>query len=339
MKIFNYILAAVLFFALIFYIGSKKNPYQIIQGKTMGTYYNIKIRVAYEDNLLNSEIKLVLDEIVTKSSVFEPNSEISQINKAAGDEWVELSPMMADLMKRAYSVYIKTNGVFDPTVGKLADLWGFGVSKISKTPTDEEIKQVLEYTGFNKVKFADDYTKLKKNNANIYINLSAIAKGYGVDKVVELLENKGYTDFVVEIGGEVRAKGEKSDEVPGWIIGISRPVKEKSENVYVVTLKNRAVATSGDYRNFHEMNGEVYSHTIDPKTGYPAKSFLSSVTVFADTCTEADALATAILAMGETKGLSFANNKKLQVVMFKRNESQEFDVLVSDRAAKLLNSD
>lgn len=336
MRILNYILLAFMVLALVFYIGSKSKPYQTISGKTMGTYYNIKVKTNTENNLLNSEVKSLLDEIVSQYSVFDSNSELSKINKDTSGEWIELSPNMTDVMKRAYDIYKSTEGVFDPTIGKLVDLWGFGESKVAKMPAEEEIKEVLEYTGFNKIKFSNDFKRLKKTHPNIYINLSAIAKGYGVDKVAEFLQAKGYEDFIIEIGGEIRAQGQKAPDVDGWIVGILKPLRDKNENAFVVTLKNMSAATSGDYRNFYDLNGEIISHTIDTKTGYPIKNNVSSVTVFDKTCTDADAYATAIIAMGGKKGLKFANTKKLAVLIFVKNPDDSFEVLISDRASRIL---
>lgn len=302
----------------------------------MGTYYNVKIKTDSENNFLGSEIKDLLDDIVLRYSVFDSNSELSKINRDVSGDWIDLSGDMSNVMKKAHNIYKQTDGAFDPTVGKLVDLWGFGASKVSAVPTEEVVKEVLEYTGFNKVKFYQDYTGLKKTNPNIYINLSAIAKGYGVDKVYELLEAKGYENFIVEIGGEVRAKGVKSSDVDGWLIGVLKPIKDKNENAFVVTLKDNAVATSGDYRNFYNVNGETFSHTIDSKTGYPVKNDVSSVTVFDKTCVDADAYATAMTVMGSKKALKFANTKKIAALIFVRNADDTFEVLISDKASKIL---
>lgn len=194
---------------------------------------------------------------------------------------------------------------------------------------------MLKYTGFDKLKFADGYSRVKKSNDNIYINLSAIAKGYGVDRIAKLLEDEGYTDFVVEIGGEVVARGSRSEEEKGWKIGVVKPA-ETPETAFVADLRNAAVATSGDYRNYYYKDGKKYSHTISPKSGYPVEHNLASVTVFDDNCMDADALATAAMSMGETKALKFAADNNLALVMFVREEDGSLKTLVSDKARKIL---
>lgn len=297
----------------------------------MGTYYNVKIRTDNEDNLLNNDILKVLDSVVNKMSMFDSNSEISKINNNTTGDWIEVSPELAEVLKKSDDVYKKSNGGFDPTVGKLVNLWGFGTSKTAKIPDQAEIKEVLKYTGFNKLKFSNDYTKIKKTDPQIYIDLSAIAKGYGVDKVAELLISKGYEDFVVEIGGEVRAQGMKSSD-KSWIIGVMRPLKGKFENEYVLKLNNYSVATSGDYRNYYDVDGNTFSHTINSRTGYPIKNNVASVTVFRKSCMEADALATAIISMDPEKAIAFANERGIITILFVRKSDDNFKIMMSEKA-------
>ena len=270
-------------------------------------------------------------------SVFDLTSEISEINKAEANQWIELSEDMQFLLKNSHKIYQMSNGAFDPTTGKLIDLWGFGTTgKIKKIPNEEDIANMLKTTGFDKIQFNKDYSQLKKQDKDIMINLSAIAKGYGVDRLAKLLKSLEYTDFIIEVGGEVVASGNKSKEIKGWNVGVVKPSETTNENAFIVTLKDYAVATSGDYRNFFYIGEEKYSHTIDPKTGYPAKNNLLSVTVFHESCMIADGLATAIMSMGEEKGLNFANNNKLAVIMFVKTEDNQIKNIVSQKAQKLI---
>ena len=178
-----------------------------------------------------------------------------------------------------------------------------------------------------------------KTNPETYTNLSALAKGYAVDRIAKLLSNMGYTDYVVEIGGEVKAAGNRVEDGEGWNIAVVEPNTETNKNAYVVALKDYAVATSGDYRNFFYYNDKRYSHTISPKDGYPVEHNLASVTVFNSSCMHADALATAIMAMGEKKGLAFANNNNLAAVLFVREGDNQFKALISKKAEKLLEQE
>ena len=184
--------------------------------------------------------------------------------------------------------------------------------------------------------FNEDFRKAQKNNPDISLNLSAIAKGYAVDKIAKLLEKEGYTDFIVEIGGEVKAKGKRSSKATGWNVGIARPESDKVDSYeYIISLQNMSVATSGDYRNYFDSDGKHYSHTIDPKTGRPVEHNLVSVTVFSKKCTRADAYATGIMSMGEVKGMALANANKIPVVMFVR-DNEGYKTLISNEAKKIL---
>lgn len=322
--------------AVVFYIRSRQ-PYQVMTGETMNTYYRIKIRTDKENNLLHNSVKEELQRINDEMSVFESNSEISRINNDESGDWIDISPEMSEVVKDAYLTYNESNGYFDPTIGKLIDLWGFGTSRNSKrVPEDDKIKQALKSTGYNKLRFNNDFSKIKKVNQDIKLNLSALAKGYGVDRIAQLLDDNGYTDYIVEIGGEVKARGNRSPESAGWNVAVVQPNTQTNENAYVVGLKDFSVATSGDYRNFFYYKDKRYSHTISPKDGYPVEHSLASVTVFHKSCMHADALATALMAMGEKKGLAFANNNKLAVILFVREEDNSFRALLSNEAKKLI---
>ncbi len=336
MRIIKYfVLFAVVATAVWYFVGHKKE-YQIISGETFGTYYTIKIRSSADNTHLQKKIKEEFEKINSQMSVFDINSELSNINKEIEGQWIVLSPEMSFLMKNAYQIYRQSNGAFDPTIGKLIDLWGFGTTgSTDKTPNPEDISLLLKTTGFDKVSFDAQYEKMRKNSADTVINLSALAKGYGVDRIAALLKEQGLKNFVIEVGGEVYASGKKSDAVDGWNIGVVNPQNTNEINAYVVKLKNFAAATSGDYRNFFYVDGKKYSHTIDPKTGYPAENNLASVTVFDKSCMRADAMATAIMSMGEKKSYNFIKQNNLPVVLFIKDESGNLQSWVSDAAKKL----
>lgn len=336
MRILKYISILMAVTAVIFYFVREKNPYQIITGKTMGTYYTVKISSNQENKLLSKYISEELKLINAEMSVFEKSSEISKINKSPAGEWIDLSEPMQYLMKSAYSNYTLSRGAFDPTVSPLVDLWGFGTTKPKKIPSDENIKETLKNIGFSKLRFTSTFDRIRKENDEINLNLSAIAKGYGVDRVTELLKKMGYQNFVVEIGGEVYAAGEKSKETKGWTVGVVYPEGDYSKIEFTVTLKNMAVATSGDYRNFVYIDEKKYSHTISPQTGYPVDSNLISATVFDESCMEADAMATALMVMGDKKAAEFANKNNIVAILFSRDENKKINSFISNRAKKLL---
>ena len=314
-----------------------RQPYQIMSGETMNTYYRIKIRTDKENNLLHNAVKAELQQINHEMSVFENSSEISQINSDDSGDWLDLSPEMSEVLKDAYETYVESKGYFDPTVGKLIDLWGFGSTrKAKKIPDDQQITEALKTVGFNKLLFNSDFSQVKKTTPDVKINLSALAKGYGVDRIARLLDSYGYTDYIVEIGGEVKARGNRTPNGNGWNVAVARPNSPTNENAYVVGLKDFAVATSGDYRNFFYYKEKRYSHTISPKDGYPVEHNLASVTVFHPNCMHADALATAIMAMGGKNGTTFANKNNLAAILFVREEDNSFKAILSNAAKKLL---
>lgn len=334
MRILKYFFLAAAAVVLIYLIFFRENSFQEIRGKAFNTSYSIKIKTPHNNAALSRKIQTELEKVNEQMSVFEPGSEINIINETPAKQTVELSDEMSNLLQQSYSIYKMSGGSFDPTVGKLIDLWGFGTKKTIEFPKDDEIKAALEQTGFNKIHFSSDYKNLKKDVGEVNINLSAIAKGYAVDKIAELLKKEGYKDFIIEIGGEVIAEGEKSEQTKGWNVGIKSPDSE--ENAAVVTMHNLSVATSGDYRNYFYYKDKRYSHTIIPQTGYPVEHKLASVSVFHKSCMMADGLATAIMVMGEEDGLKFANRNNIPAVFFVRTDNNGYEMLVSQSAEKLL---
>ena len=336
MRILKYIAIFVFLVFAIIFLRKETEQYQTISGKTMGTYYSIKIRTKTADSALPESVKKELEAINRQMSVFDQDSEISKINQTKAGEWIELSPEMSSVLKNAHYAYTLSNGSFDPTVGNLIDLWGFGPKKEKKVPSDEKIKQALQTSGFDKILFNEDFTKLKKLNSEVSINLSAIAKGHGVDRIAQLLKNKEYNNFVIEIGGEVVASGKKSDKNNGWNIGIIKPTDNYTQNAFIVTLKDIAVATSGNYRNFYYENGKMYSHTISPSTGKPVENSLISVTVFDETCMKADALTTSIMAMDDENMLEFVDKNEIAAIFFFQNTDGSIKLITSENAKKYL---
>lgn len=337
MRVLKICAFGIFLMAIIGFFVRFKPQYHLINGEIFGTYYTIKIRTSTKDSHLEQAINDELAKINAQMSVFDTSSEISKINNTEANLWIDLSENMQLVLKNAHLIYKLSDGAYDPTAGKLIDLWGFGVKgKIDKLPTDDEISEILEVTGFDKIQFSEDYSKLKKLHSEVVLNLSSIAKGFGVDRIAQLLKSKGYNDFIVEIGGEVVSSGKKSDKVKGWNVGVVMPNETSNENAFVVTLKDYAVATSGDYRNFFYVKDKKYSHTIDTKTGYPTANNILSVTVFNESCMFADGIATAIMSLGEEKGLALAKNNDLAIIMFVKTENNQIINIVSPKAKKLI---
>lgn len=335
MRLFKIFSIFILLTATAVYYHEHSSRYQTISGKIFGTYYNIKINTPIKNNTLENKVKVTLNEINATMSMFDPESDISRINRDESGQPQQLAPQLAYLLKNAAKVYTESNGAFDPTVGPLVNLWGFGVDTVVKIPSDSKIAEVLPHVGFDKLHFNDDFTTLQKNDPQVYIDLSAIAKGYGVDRIAEMLHAEGYHDFVVEIGGEVRVSGTR-DGLNPWSVGIARPSAEGSRNAFVLDLTDYAVATTGDYRNFFYSGGRRYAHTISARTGRPVEHNLASVTVFYPNCMLADAYATAIMALGEKDGLKMAERLNLPILMFIRGDNDGITMETSSAARNLI---
>ena len=336
MRILKYISIIFLLVALAVFLRSTFSDYQEFGGKAFNTYYKIKIRTSVADKSLPEQVAKILQDVDAKMSVFREDSEISRLNRAKAGEDFALSDDLSKVLKTAKRINKESNGAFDPAIAPLIDLWGFGPGHEFRAPSKQELSAVKAYSDFKKLKFSKDYKNVIKKDGRTSLNLSAIAKGYAVDKVAESLDNLGFRDYIVEIGGELRLSGKRDEEGGLWNIGIGVPLKHYKGNALVMEISDYAVATSGDYRNFIEEDGKVFSHRISPQTGQPVKNDLASVTVFAPTCMEADAYATAIMAMGKQKGLELANKIKLPIILFTHNPKGGFDMESSKQAQQLI---
>ena len=339
MRIFRYILILALLIVLPLYLRGSFSDYQEFDGNIFNTYYRVKIRTPLKDNTLPAKIKQVLQDVDAAMSVFRPDSELSRLNRTPKGEKFVLSAPLAEVLRHAQKINRESGGAFDPAIAPLIDLWGFGPHHQFLEPTDAQLAQVLAYSKFNRLKFSSDFASVTKSDSRTELNLSAIAKGYAVDLVAQTIEDAGFKDYIVEIGGEVRLSGTKNDNGGLWSIGIGVPLQNSRANALTLELSDYAVATSGDYRNFIEQDGQTFSHTISPPTGRPLANELASVTVFAPSCIDADAYATAIMAMGAKSGLRFANRLNLPAIMFLHTPEGQFAMRVSNRAKELIGAD
>jgi len=303
----KYIRTAGLAFLLIILAGCRLQREVRIGGNTMGTTYHITVVAGYFDRVsdLKEKIDRRLEEINDSMSTYEAGSEISRFNSVQNtDERFAVSEDFFYVSKAAEKLYRLTNGAWDGTIKPLVDLWGFGgPTAPKKIPAKENIDRLLADVGFSHIEISDS-RHIRKKKSSLSLDLNSIAKGYAVDRIAAVIRENGIENFLVEIGGEVYASGTKRDRQL-WRVGINRPFKDApAREVYrVVTLQNLALATSGDYRNFFEIEGRRYSHVLDPGSGYPVSNSVVSTSVVAETCTFADGLATALMVMGPDKGL------------------------------------
>jgi FAD:protein FMN transferase len=282
-----------------------------LTGKTMGTTYHIKVVTGYFKNTndLKKSIDRRLKEINQSMSTYIRDSEISQFNalRRSGEKFF-ISEDFFYVVTVAEKIFTLTNGAWDGTIKPVVDLWGFGdFDHENKVPSEKEIQHALLNTGFGHIKISPQQYLIKTKDF-ISLDLASIAKGFAVDQITKIIKKEGIQNFLVEIGGEGYASGVRNDG-KSWKIGINSPHPNAPiDQVYkILTLQNKAFATSGDYRNFFEHNGQHFSHILDPRNGFPVANGVVSVSILADTCTFADGLATAIMVMGHERGLELVN--------------------------------
>jgi len=314
------------FIAVNFTLGCSQEQNGVsIAGYTMGTSYNIKIsNNVTEDQLeqLRADIKIELADINQIFSTYIADSEISLFNDSKTTEWQPVSTELIYVLSSAVDISQQTQGLYDVTVGPLVNLWGFGPSfGEDNIPANSDIKVALERTGYQKVLIDAGKQRIKKTTENVYLDFSSIAKGYGVDRLAILLTKLGYTDYMIEIGGEIRVKGVNKKGL-AWLIAIEKPDSKQRDIQQILSLDDISLATSGDYRNYFEKEGIRYSHTINPLTGWPVKHQLVSVTVLADSSMKADGWATALLAIGVEKGYDLAIKNQLSVLFITKYQDE-----------------
>ena len=312
-----------LLFVLLLLSGCGQPPPEIaeLSGGTMGTSYSIKLSpappVSRLDELQRS-VERRLETINRQMSTYQPDSDLMRFNRSADTDWQAQPAAIVELVERASAISVLSDGRYDVTVGPLVNLWGFGNSgERESAPAADEVRETLARVGHRQLETRSRPPGLKKNHPQLEVDLSSIAKGWAVDQLAELVQSAGFGDFLVEIGGELRAYGQKAPGVP-WRIAIEQPSYEARMVQRIIALQDVAMATSGDYRNFFTDNGQRYSHTIDPKTGQPVHHRLASVTVLAEECTTADAWATALLALGEQLGPDLADAQGLKALFIVR---------------------
>ena len=270
-----------------------------------------------------SDDEAELKRINQAMSTYIETSELSLFNKNPGTEPVVLSQATLDVLTLSQEVSRLSGGAFDVTVGPLVNAWGFGPQE-RRELSDEDIRQLRERVGYKMLSLDPQAKTLSKARPDLYVDLSAVAKGYAVDKLSEALANRGYTDHMVEIGGEVRCQGINPDG-KSWRIAIEKPDNQARAIYEILELKDMAMATSGDYRNYYEKDGQRISHTIDTRTGRPITHTLASVTVLDPSCARADAWATALNVLGPTEGLELAEREKIAAFFLIRGQNGQFE--------------
>ncbi len=295
-----------------------------VTGNTTGP--NTFIVKYFDDQKRNFKYSIdsVLQVFNQSLNTYLPESEISQFNRLKS--YTFNLPYFYEALRVSYKIYLQTNGAFDPSVGPLINTWGFG-PETGFLPDSSYIDSVKQFVGFNRLKFNQD--SVIKEDARVQLSFSASAKGYGVDVVANFLEASAVSNYFVEIGGEVRARGINKTTEKLWTVGILHPDSDEFNQFFlsIISLDNKGMATSGNYFNYHVIDGVKYGHTIDPVSGYPIEHNLLSATVTAKTCHEADALATAFMVMGTDSAIDFLKkHQEYDGYLLFNNEEGELSV-------------
>lgn len=317
----------VLLVAFIYSCNSGTSALKKVQfmGEAQGTYY----AVTYYDTLgrnFQSQIDSLLEDFDQTASLWVENSLLRRINS---NQTSELNPLMMDMLDKSLKISELTEGYFDITVGKLVKAWGFSFSDPT-TLDSSMVDSLMQYVGYGKVQVVDGI--LKKEHPEIELDFNAIAQGYSSDMMAHFLSSKGICNYLVDIGGEVIARGCKPNG-DHWVVGIEKPAEDKYSTQKVdvkINLDNMSVVTSGNYRKYYESNGVKYSHTINPFTGFPVSHTLLSVSVLSANAWEADAMATAFMVMGLEKSLEFLKNNSGYDAYFIYNDNGEYKTYATE---------
>ncbi|GAB6959030.1 FAD:protein FMN transferase [Prevotella aurantiaca JCM 15754] len=295
----------------------RSTPYQYNEGQVFGTFYHITYQ---NDQDLQKEIEAELKKIDNSLSTFNKQSVISKVNN---NEVTKLDELFIEIFDKAKAISKETDGAFDITVAPLVNLWGFGF-KQGTTPSKQQIDSLKQLVGYEKISLIMG-KRIKKTDQRIMLDCSAIAKGYSSDVIARLFKKYDIKNFMIEIGGEIVVSGNSESRVP-WKIGVNKPIEDSTntntELQTVLNITNKAMATSGNYRNFYYKGGKKFAHTIDPKTGYPVQHSLLSATVLAADCATADAYATAFMVMGMERSKKVLEKHKELMAYFIYSDHQ-----------------
>ena len=312
-----------------------KTVYSNFNGFAQGTTYSMIFENSGKFNVpdVQNEVEKILQDFNMSLSLYEDSSVLCRINRNETDLTDEL---FTRVFNRSKEIYELTDGAFDATVGPLVKAWGFGPDE-QKNFTESAHDSLMQLVGMDKVSIING--KLVKADPGVSLDFNAIAQGYSVDVISRYFDDKGIMSYLVEIGGEVNVRGDKGGTM--WKIGIDRPSDNNiipgNELQAIVSLKDRSLATSGNYRKFYVENGIKYSHTIDPKTGYPARNQLLSATILASDCTTADGIATACMVMGKDKTIEFLGiHPEFEGFLVYSDDSGEFKTWTSEKLKKYI---
>ena len=318
-----------LFLILMVSCKNERPQKSFFQGQAFGTTFSIQV---YSINEIDFEkgIDSVLSKVNNSVSTYIPESDISKIN--SGNTTIIVDDIFIDNFNISAEVYEITGGFFDPTIGVLRNAYGFGDTNSTQEIDSLALDSMMKFVGFNKVKLTSE-NKIEKLYPEIYIDFNAVAKGYGIDLIGSYLDSKGVGNYLIELGGEILAKGKNVEKNKSWLVGIENVNLNDKSFSSIIALENIAMATSGNYRKFRidSLTGKKYVHTLNPITGSAAKSDITSATVLAPTCALADAYATAFMALGlENSKVILKNIDKIDVYFTYNDQNNEEQVFATE---------
>ena len=303
----------------------RQRTVHVLEGWTMGSTWRVSVAGAPDLELvpLKADIEAALGELDRQLSGYRDTAELAQLNRSPIGVWRTLPPHLGAVLGFGKQLHRDTNGAFDLTVKPLVNLWGFGVAEPRTTvPTDAEIAAARVRLGSDMIELSADGKRVRRQS-DVTVDVDAIAPGHAADIISGLLRQRALPDHLVDIGGELKAAGRKPDGT-AWRIGVEQPELARGKVVQIIELTDVGVATSGDYRDFVEIGGKRYSHTIDPTTGRPVEHNLASVTVLAPTALAADGYATTLMVLGPERGMAWADARGLAVYMLIRTPEGAF---------------
>jgi thiamine biosynthesis lipoprotein len=303
-----------------------------LSGNIFGTFFEVSIggqHSGFDSEEIEAGVMETLEEIDRQMSTYRDDSVLNRLNDSPLQQPVEVDDELFEVLQRSEEIAEHTQGTFDHAIGSLVNLWGFGPeAQIEERPDEDELRERLAEVGYHFV-ILDADTQSVMRTRDVFVDLSAIAKGYAVDAVSNYLHHQGLSNHLVNIGGDLVAQGRRGED-RRWRIGIEAPLDGEQMVRHILPIEDIAMVSSGDYRNYFEHDGRRYSHLIDPTTGEPINHRLAAVTVMADNATDADAYATALMVMGEERGLAFANEHDIAALFIYR-AGDSFDSVLSER--------
>jgi len=302
-------------------LGETPPQATVLTGSTMGTTYRVTLRPvpgSGPSGPLHAGVRSVLARVDARMSTYRPDSELARFNRSASTEWHDVSEETWAVVEQALEASAISGGAFDPTVGPLVDLWGFGPApRTGRPPAPEAIAALLPAVGAGLVETRRSPPQIRKRRPDVRLDLSGVAKGHALDQVAAHLDDRGLASYLIDVGGEFLARGERAPGEP-WRLGIERPVEGTREIVCTLVLRDEGLATSGDYRQFFEAEGRRFCHLIDPRRGAPVAHELAAASVVAATAAEADALATALMVLGPDGAMALARERGLAALLIVR---------------------